>query len=40
MGFLRCNDISNLRMSDIVIHDCYKAIFIEKSKMEMEIGFT
>ena len=32
MGFLRYSEVSNLRMSDIVIHDSYMAIFIEKSK--------
>ena len=32
MGFLRYSEVSNLRMSDIVIHDSYIAIFIEKSK--------
>ena len=43
MGFLRYSEVSNLRMSDIVIHDSYMAIFIEKKKQtftEMKIGFS
>ena len=43
MGFLRYSEVSNLRMSDIVIHDSYMAIFIEKKNQtftEMEIGFS
>ena len=35
MGFLRYSEVSNLRMSDIVIHDSYMAIFIEKSKTDI-----
>ena len=35
MGFLRYNEVSNLRMSDIVFHDSYMAIFIEKSKTDI-----
>ena len=35
MGFLRYSEVSNLRMSDIVIHDSYIAIFIEKSKKDI-----
>ena len=34
-GFLRYSEVSNLRMSDIVIHDSYMAIFIEKSKTDI-----
>ena len=34
MGFLRYCKVSNLRMSDVVIHDSYVTIFIEKSKMD------
>ena len=48
MGFLRYSEVSNLRMSDIVIHNSYMAIFInivKRKKLkriftEMEIGFT
>ena len=48
MGFLRYSEVSNLRMSDIVIHNSYMAIFINIVKRkkvkriftEMEIGFT
>ena len=32
MGFLSYSHVSNLTMSDIVIHDSYIAIFIEKKK--------
>ena len=35
MRFLRYSEVSNLRMSDIVIHDFYMAIFIEKSKTDI-----
>ena len=35
MGFLRYSEVSNLRMSDIVIHDSCMAIFIEKSKTDI-----
>ena len=48
MGFLRYSEVSNLRMSDIVIHDSYMAIFInivkrkkvKRTFTEIEIGFT
>ena len=35
MGFLRYSEVSNLRMSDIIIHDSYIEIFIEKSKTDI-----
>ena len=35
IGFLRYSDVSNLRMSDIVIHHSYMVIFIEKSKTDI-----
>ena len=35
MGFLRYSKVFNLRMSDIVFHDFYMAIFIEKSKTDI-----
>ena len=34
-GFLRYSEVSNLRISDIVVHDSYMAIFIEKSKTDI-----
>ena len=35
MEFLRYSEVSNLRMSYIIIHDSYMAIFIEKSKTDI-----
>ena len=35
MVFLRYSEVSNLRISDIVIHDSFMAIFIEKSKTDI-----
>ena len=35
MGFLRYSEVSNFRMSDIVIHGSYMAIFTEKSKTDI-----
>ena len=35
MGFLRYSEVSNLRMFDIVIHDSFMTISIQKSKMDI-----
>ena len=35
MGILKYSEVSNLRMSDIVIHDSYMAIFVGKSKTDI-----
>ena len=35
MGLLRYSEVSNLKMSDIVIHDSYTAIFTDLSKTDI-----